>query len=44
MAEHIPLAGVYSRDERAYVAPVAERAGIPLPPPPPGPEDDADAD
>lgn len=43
MAEHIPLAEVYSRDERAYVAAVAERAGIPLPPPP-GPEDDADAD
>lgn len=43
MAEHIPLAEVYSRDERACVAAVAERAGIPLPPPP-GPEDDADTD
>lgn len=42
MAEHIPLAEVYSRDERAYVAAVAERAGIPLPPPPPAGEADED--
>lgn len=42
MDEYIGTDDFYARDERAYVAAVAEWAGIPLPPPPPAGEADED--